>query len=36
MKIFLSSDHTGFELKEQIKSYLISVDHVLKTGRSVK
>jgi len=25
MKIFLSSDHAGFELKEQIKSYLISV-----------
>lgn len=25
MKIFLSSDHAGFELKEQIKSFLISV-----------
>lgn len=25
MKIFLSSDHAGFELKEQIKNYLISV-----------
>ena len=25
MKIFLSSDHAGFELKEQIKSYLTSV-----------
>ncbi len=25
MKIFLSSDHAGFELKEQIKTYLISV-----------
>ena len=25
MKIFLSSDHAGFELKEQVKNYLISV-----------
>jgi ribose 5-phosphate isomerase B len=25
MKIFLSSDHAGFELKEQIKTYLVSV-----------
>lgn len=25
MKIFLSSDHAGFELKEQIKNYLVSV-----------
>lgn len=25
MKIFLSSDHAGFQLKEQIKNYLISV-----------
>lgn len=25
MKIFLSADHAGFELKEQIKSYLISI-----------
>jgi len=25
MKIFLSSDHAGFELKEQVKNYLVSV-----------
>lgn len=25
MKIFLSSDHAGFELKDQVKNYLISV-----------
>ncbi len=27
MKIFLASDHAGFELKEQVQNYLVSIGH---------
>lgn len=27
MKIFLSSDHAGFELKERVEKYLLSLNH---------
>ncbi len=30
MKIYLASDHAGFELKEQVKKYLLTLDYVVK------
>ncbi len=29
MKIFLSSDHAGFELKQEIEKYLLSIGHTV-------